>query len=491
MKTYTARILILVLFVITCLQVSADAQQEGNARINELLKKLEAAEKEDSNRIKLLTALSYEYNKISPYDGIKYGIEALSLCEEQHWEKGVARANSAIGANYFSLSDFPNAYKYWLTALTINEEQGFNQGIANHLHNIGNIYFSQKNYTEALAYYTKALQLGEKTGNKGLATHSYTAIGNVYAQMKDYQQALEYHFKALALDEENLKKSIGKDADEGQNPKGNIAADKLNIGSVYDDQGNYDKALEVLFEALAIKKEIGDKNGLARTYNLIGKVSLDIAESPADETSGKTTKGAKEASLRQAVAYLDSAVTIDKEIGHLDNLQKSYQYLSDAREMLNEPAEALGDYKRSVVIKDSIFSLERHTDIFNLQKKEEIEEKKREMEKQKEESERREYLQICGVCGFIVIFIFAILLMRHKKVDTKIIDVLGTLSVLIIFDFVQLLLHAQIEEYTHHNLVLTLICLLVMASIIIPFHHRIEHWVKAKIGHHKDVEHKH
>ena len=485
MKIYTIRILMLLLAA--CIQVTATAQQEGDARINDLLKKLEASEKDDTNKIKVLTGLSYEYNRISPYDGIKYGIEALSLGLELHWEKGVARANSAIGANYFSLSDFPNAYKYWLTALTINEEMGYNQGIANHLHNIGNIYFSQKNYTEALNYYNKALALGEKTGNKGLATHSYTAIGNVYAQMKDYQKALEYHFKALAEDEESLKKTAGKgsDADDGPNPKGNIAADQINIGSVYNDQGNYTKALEVLFEALKIKKEIGDKNGSARTYNLIGEVFLNMARSRPEEDQ-KITAGAKENNLHHSIDYLDSAVTIDKEIGYLDNLQKSYQYLSNAREILNDHKGALADYKEFVVMKDSIFSLEKHTDIFNLEKKAEIAEKKREQEKEKEEKERKEYLQICAVSGFIVIIILLTLLLRHKKVDTKIIDILGTLSVLIVFEFVQLLLHAQIEEYTHHNLVLTLICLLIMASIIIPFHHKIEHWVKKKIGHHKE-----
>ena len=306
--------------------------------------------------------------------------------------------------------------------------------------------------------------------------------------MKDYPKALEYHFKALAVDEESLARRTSKapDADEGQNPKGNIAADKVNIGAVYDGQGNYSKALEMLFQALQIKKEIGDRNGLAKTYSMIGKVYLNIAQSADADANGKPTKANMETNLRQAVAYLDSAITIDKEIGYLDNIQKSYEYLSDAHEMLYDAVSALADYKKYVVIKDSIFSLEKHTDIFNLEKKAEIAEKKRELEKEKEEHERKEYLQICGVCGFIVIFIFAILLMRHKKVDTKIIDVLGTLSVLIVFEFVQLLLHAQIEEYTHHNLVLTLICLLVMASIIIPFHHKIEHWVKKKIGHHPE-----
>ena len=76
-----------------------------------------------------------------------------------------------------------------------------------------------------------------------------------------------------------------------------------------------------------------------------------------------------------------------------------------------------------------------------------------------------------------------ILVLRHKRVNPRVIDILGTLSVLIIFEFIELLLHGQIEKLTHHSLVLTLLCLLLLAGIIIPVHHKIEHWMKKKIGH--------
>ena len=372
------------------------------------------------------------------------------------------RANSCMGANYFSLSKFKNAYEYWLKALEIAEDMNYSQGIANHQHNIGNIFMSQKDYDKALHYYTLALNTSEKTGNNQLATNAYTSIGNVYAKMKDYAKALEYHFKALAIDEQ-----LGQ--------KGDIAADKINIGTVYNDLGKYTNALDILAEALQIKKDIGDKNGAAKAYNMTGKVYLYIAKQ-------SKTGADKTQMLKNAVLYLDSAVATDKEIGYLDNLQLSYKYLSEAQEILQDHSAAFESYKGYITIKDSVYSLEKQAEIFNLEKQAEIETEKRQAERIEAEHERKEYIEIGGISLFIIVMILATLLIRHKRINPKVIDILGTFSVLIVFEFIELLLHGKIEALTHHNLTLTLLCLLGLAAIIIPVHHRIDHWMKDKIG---------
>jgi tetratricopeptide (TPR) repeat protein len=436
---------------------------EGNARIDSLHTILRD-HKEDTGKVKILNDIAFEYNRISPYDGIKYGNESILLAKKLHWQLGIARGNSCLGANYFSLSDFPNAYKYWLIALEINEKIDNKIGVANHLHNIGNIFFSQKNYTQALEYYEKGLKSSEEIGNTKIITNSYTSIGKVYAQLKDYQKALEYDFGAL-----NIDKKLDL--------KGNIAADEINIGSVYIEQGSYLKSLEILLHALQLKKAIGDKNGMANAYHLIGRTYLEIA----DKKIAEGTKQPDE--LQHAVACLDSAITIDKTIGYLDNMQKNYQYLSQAQEILNDHKAALASYKSYTAIKDSIFSLDKQMQIFNLEKKAEIEEQDRKAEIDKEAKERKEYIQIAGICAFIVILLFTLLLLRRKKVKTQIIDLLCTFSALVFFEFINLLLHSKIESFTDDNIVLTLLCLLVLASIIIPIHHKMEHWLKKKIGH--------
>jgi class 3 adenylate cyclase len=331
------------LFVValaTGIWISAKAQPHAGAtRIAEMQQQL-AGHVSDSEEVNLLNEISFTYNKINPYEGIRYATRSLALATDMNWKFGIARANSCLGANYYSLSDYPNAYNYWLKALSIHEKLGNKKGIANHLHNIGNIYLSQKKYKEALEYYENGLKTSKDAADKNLVTHSYSAIGNVYTQLKNYSKALEYHFDALAID-------------ESTNNKGNISSDLMNIGFVYNEQGDYPKALDILFKALRIKNETGDKNGLAKVYNTIGNVYLNMAKADAGQTNN----------LHNAITYLDSAVATGTEIGYLDNLQKSYENLSTAYRIGGDYKSALHYTDSYHTIKDSVYSLENNEQI--------------------------------------------------------------------------------------------------------------------------------
>ena len=187
--------------------------------------------------------------------------------------------------------------------------------------------------------------------------------------------------------------------------------------------------------------------------------------------------------LLLAIRNLDSAVALSAEIRFLDNLQKAYKNLSEAYGLLHNYQAAFLNYINYSNVKDSVYSLEKQTDIFNLQKRAEIEERNREQLKEKEDHERRIYLQMAGICMFILVLIILLLFLRKRRVKARIIDILSTFSVLIIFEFINLLIHTKIERLTHHNMVLTLLCLLGVAAIVIPLHHSIEHWLKKKLVH--------
>ena len=70
---------------------------------------------------------------------------------------------------------------------------------------------------------------------------SYNNIGGVYDNLGDYDKALEYYSKALAI----CEKVLGP-----EHPSTATAYD--NIGGIYYSQGDYDKALEYFSKALVI-----------------------------------------------------------------------------------------------------------------------------------------------------------------------------------------------------------------------------------------------
>ncbi|MBK7569284.1 MAG: hypothetical protein IPI31_15805 [Bacteroidetes bacterium] len=82
----------------------------------------------------------------------------------------------------------------------------------------------------------------------------------------------------------------------------------------------------------------------------------------------------------------------------------------------------------------------------------------------------------------IVFFIILFFLLSHSIIITeKWISFFGILGLLIVFEFINLLIHPFLERITHHSPALMLIALVVLASLLIPMHHRMEKWIKEKM----------
>jgi hypothetical protein len=47
--------------------------------------------------------------------------------------------------------------------------------------------------------------------------------------------------------------------------------------------------------------------------------------------------------------------------------------------------------------------------------------------------------------------------------------------------FLNLLLHLFLERITHHSPMLFLLALVCIAALLVPLHHKVEHWVTAKL----------
>ena len=57
----------------------------------------------------------------------------------------------------------------------------------------------------------------------------------------------------------------------------------------------------------------------------------------------------------------------------------------------------------------------------------------------------------------------------------------GVLGLLVVFEFINLLIHPSLASTTHDSPVLMLLALVVIASLLIPIHNRLEKWIKEKM----------
>lgn len=55
------------------------------------------------------------------------------------------------------------------------------------------------------------------------------------------------------------------------------------------------------------------------------------------------------------------------------------------------------------------------------------------------------------------------------------------IALLIVFEFLNLLLHPFLERITHHSPILMLLALVCIAALLVPLHHKLEHWATTKL----------
>ena len=98
------------------------------------------------------------------------------------------------------------------------------------------------------------------------------------------------------------------------------------------------------------------------------------------------------------------------------------------------------------------------------------------------EEQREQNIQYPLVALGIIIFITLFLLLsRTVIVNERLISFFAILGLLVVFEFINLLIHPWLASFTHESPVLMLSVLVVIASLLIPLHHKMEHIIKEKL----------
>jgi len=321
---------------------------------------------------------------------------SLESCQELGDKKGIGRCYGNIGLIYWTQGNYPKALDYDFKALKIDEEIGDPNLISICLGNIGLVYWNQAEYGKAREYFEKALKIDEKTGNKaGVARHTGN-IGNLYAEQKDHAKALEFYFKALTISE-NAGEYSGM-------------VDHLgNIGSVYTSLKEYDKALAYQKKALEASYKMGDKSRIALTLGNMGMASMELRKF-----------GEAEVLLKRSLAMFDS-------ISYLQYIMQMEGQLSELYARTNRPGEALEHYKKSIVLKDSIYNEDSKKQIVRKEMNYEFEKKeaaaKAEQDKKDliagQEKHRQKIIMASIAAGLALVLLLAVFIYRSYRLKQR------------------------------------------------------------------------
>jgi len=316
-----------VLLILSQSLVQRGLAQEAMPLAEEALRlTVESADKREE--AKALGTIGSIYQSFSNYaQALHFFSKALSLNEALSNKQGVAAIFGNIGNVYRNLSDNQRALECYGKALNIHEELGNKKGCTGIMNNIGNVHYNIAEYTHALQFYLNALAINEEIDNKAWIIINLGNIGNVYNRLSDYINALEYYGKALAISDELGDKKTS-------------AGIMNNIGNVHRNINEYSLALQFYLKALAINEEIDNKQWISVNLGNIGSIYT------YQDYDGYDAVKAEE--------LLCQAIALSKDIGNKDALINQYSNLCYLYESQKRWEDAYISYKKYIEIEKEI-----------------------------------------------------------------------------------------------------------------------------------------
>lgn len=247
MNRISASMRILLICLLSCLifESSYGAKLRGQERIDSLLQSLNK-ETLDTQRVKTLGQLSFEYSSMDPEKGIKFGNEAVQLAEKLSWEKGIASSHYYRGANFLYTSRLPEALDDYLKALSYYERTLDSSKMAGTYSNVGGVYAYQGKKEKALDYFLKALKINRaKNPGSNFESANLGNIAIIYHDRGDYKTALKYSLEALKICEDHNYIEMLPNA-------------IVSASAIYSEMNNYTKAYEFAIRALEIARKEQD-----------------------------------------------------------------------------------------------------------------------------------------------------------------------------------------------------------------------------------------
>lgn len=131
---------------------------------------------------------------------------------------------------------------------------------------------------------------------------------------------------------------------------------------------------------------------------------------------------------------------------------------------------------------DSLNSTKKIAELQQVKVKEELRERDIELTQLEEKENRNHNIQLAiTAIAILVFFILFLLLSRSILVSHKVVAFLNVVVLLVVFEFINLLIHPWLEKVTHHSPALMLLCLVALAAMLVPLHHKLEKWTTKKL----------
>lgn len=434
-----------------------------NAQVNivdSLQQKLNSAKKVEE-KFTLLNQLFGEYmqrGNISKQAEVSKDL--LKLAQRSHNDSLLVQAYMNVGTYLVNKADFEASLEFYFKALHRAEELNLTEMKILLNNNIGGEYEDLKNFNEAIKYTKRTGQLLAEKGRKDamLIFNNWHAAFD-YLNLNKTDSALQY----LNTASQNIKAH-------------NLTGKKIHFiqahiywsyGQVYEKLKNNAEADKYYQKAISYADSLQIKIPLVLALNSYSQFLYNNAQY-------KTAK-------QNALKALNQA----QQTNFVLEVINSASVLSKIYTQAKMPDSANYYYRLKDEYQEKTFNQQRISRLQDITFTEQIHQAEEQARLAELEEQRKHNLQYAGIAiAIITLVVIFLLLSRSTIASPRLIEFLGVVGLLILFEFINLLLHPFIGEYTHHSPLLMLLIMVVIAALLVPLHHKIEHWMKHKfIGH--------
>ncbi|MEN9569368.1 MAG: hypothetical protein RL172_599 [Bacteroidota bacterium] len=408
----------------------------------------------DTMRIKLMWQMADAMGAYAPEQALLLAQQSLYSANSFKYYEGQSRSIGVMANVLIKMGNYPRALEYYIQKLQIDEKGNNPRNLASVLMNIGIVYIFQEEYPKSLEYYYRSDSVIKAAQLTDLVYYSALNLGDVYDRMNVSDSAFVYYNKALAESYRLQDMALTGTALTG-------------LAHTYRKKQQYTQAQMHYSNAIAYLKAAGDDDiyceatlGLARLYDTVSQ--HDSAAIYAKKSLQLAIKDGLQGRVLDAASFLATHYKDRK------NADSAFVYINQLQ-----------------AVNDSINSKTRIREAQILTSNEQLRQQEIAESKRIAAEERRQQLQLLFIAIFIPGFFMLSIFLSRINIPIKIIKVLGVISLLFLFEYLTLLLHPYVQAITHHTPVYEILIFVSIAAILIPAHHRIEHWFIHKLTSHR------
>jgi len=307
------RVLFLLVFLFFNLDLYAQDLQIDS--LKERLNSVRGSEKAD-----VLQDLAREFKYEDPKRAMQYAEKALQVLDSFPDQRLKAKTLGRM-ARIHQITGLYDSALYYANLFqdkSLSTKDTFL--IANSHNYLGIIHSNLGNYPDALTHIRRYIEFSKQLGQERHMGMGYNNLGNIYLHLGDYDRALENYMEFLRISEKLRLKTDG------------IPTALSNIALIYREIDSLGKALQHLFRAAEVSKEVNDRVSLSSIYSNIGTVFE------------------KQESIDSARMYYQRAMYLSRQLNRQTGIASNFLNLANLENQEGNCSQALRMYQSALDI---------------------------------------------------------------------------------------------------------------------------------------------